>query len=183
MLIAINQYIISAYIYKRSLTDNNSTSTESKNDCWGINCPANWIWGRWILFIFFLLPILSLAAIIIRLNALRSRRGQDLIMGTAWFTPPTYRQSERQYGRQGEDFVPPYTEEANENDLGYYDQEGMFHTNSKVHPLSAPPHIREMEQTQLSNNNLDPDIERPQMNDDLELQTLTRPVRAHPRSR
>lgn len=94
---------------------------------------------------FFLVAIAALAFTAVRVNGRRFRRGQQPIRGTAWFTPPSYRQSERQYhGTHGTDFqeyVPPYTETANENDMGYYDNQGVFHVNSKAEPLPPPPEI------------------------------------------
>lgn len=38
-----------------------------------------------------------------------------------------------------DDFVPPYTATANENDLGYYDVEGKFHAIDYLKPPLLPP--------------------------------------------
>lgn len=117
-------------------------------ECWGMNCVSEWAWARWILLVFFLVAFGALVFIAIRINMRRSLRGQSMIRGTGWFTPPSYRQSERQYnggagsaGRREEEYVPVYTERANEQDLGYYDNDGVFHVNSKAEPMPPPPGI------------------------------------------
>lgn len=72
---------------------------------------------------------------------MRRKRGQEPLRYVSWLTPPSYRQSEAQRRRNAvpvADYVPPYTEEANENDLGYYDAEGVFHVNSKAQPPPSP---------------------------------------------
>ncbi|QID83336.1 resistance to congo red [Saccharomyces pastorianus] len=75
------------------------------------------------------------------LNKRRRRIGRAPIRGTAWLTPPSYRQSQQQQTgtrqQPADDYVPEYTETANEHDLGYYDERGEFHPNDKVAP--APP--------------------------------------------
>lgn len=38
-----------------------------------------------------------------------------------------------------EDFVPPYSANANDNDMGYYDPEGNFHPVDSMKPPSSPP--------------------------------------------
>ncbi|RCK67357.1 Protein RCR1 [Candida viswanathii] len=40
-----------------------------------------------------------------------------------------------------DDFVPPYTASANENDMGYYDSEGKFHTIDYIKPPALPPAV------------------------------------------
>ncbi|SCU84411.1 LAMI_0C07382g1_1 [Lachancea mirantina] len=118
-----------------------SSSDTDEPFCLGYDCSGSeWIWARWVLFVLFILAIAGLAFSAIRINSRRSRAGQRLIPGTAWFTPPSYRQSERQYNRgTRQEYVPPYSETANENDLGYYDNEGVFHVNSKAEMLPPPP--------------------------------------------
>ena len=77
---------------------------------------------------------------------------RDSIRGTAWMTPPTYRQSERAYngnGQHAEDYVPEYTETANEQDLGYYDERGEFHFNSKSEYI-PPPKLETADNTNSS---------------------------------
>ncbi|EER34967.1 predicted protein [Candida tropicalis MYA-3404] len=40
---------------------------------------------------------------------------------------------------QPDDFVPPYTANVNENDMGYYDSEGKFHAIDYIKPPLSPP--------------------------------------------
>ncbi|SCU80485.1 LAME_0B03378g1_1 [Lachancea meyersii CBS 8951] len=114
-------------------------STDDSDYCYGLSCGNEWVWARWVLLVFFLVAIASLALTAIKINGRRVRLGQRPIIGTAWFTPPSYRQSERQYRSGTQDYVPPYTETANENDLGYYDNQGAFHLSSKAENTSPPP--------------------------------------------
>ncbi|SCU85225.1 LANO_0C03708g1_1 [Lachancea nothofagi CBS 11611] len=117
-----------------------SDSTSTDNDyCYGLSCGNEWVWARWILFVFFLLAIAALALTAVKVNGKRLRLGQRPIVGTSWFTPPTYRQSERQYRSTTQDYVPVYTETANANDMGYYDNQGIFHLNSKAENMDPPP--------------------------------------------
>ncbi|SCU90716.1 LADA_0F05996g1_1 [Lachancea dasiensis] len=113
------------------------------DDCYGWSCGSEWVWARWILFVFFILAIAALALTAIRVNGKRVRMGQRPIAGTAWFMPPTYRQSERDVRGSTQDYVPPYTETANPNDLGYYDNQGIFHLNSKAENAEAAPPFTE----------------------------------------
>ncbi|KAL6948985.1 hypothetical protein ACO0QE_001467 [Hanseniaspora vineae] len=132
-----------------------STSTDSSDEsAWFGN---NWAWQRWSIFAIFILVILFAVIGTIRANAARARRGRRPITGTSWFTPPSYLQSERQYnyddgtrvdrrnrdnnGANGEEYVPQYTEEVNPDDMGYYDDKGLFHVNSKALPLPPPPEL------------------------------------------
>lgn len=118
-----------------------------ENDDFGYWGSSSWVWGRWILFVIFVVFILAIGVCTARVNRRRRTLGQAPIRGTAWMTPPSYRQSQRQYngsaGRVVEDFVPQYTETANEQDLGYYDEHGEFHLNSKAEYLPPPTLIRE----------------------------------------
>ncbi|CUS22649.1 LAQU0S06e02806g1_1 [Lachancea quebecensis] len=116
-----------------------SESSFPDNGCFGFSCGNQWVWGRWILLVFFLCFLAVLAFTAVKLNGKRSNRGQRPIPGTAWFTPPTYRQSERQFRGSTQDYVPPYTETANDNDLGYYDNRGVFHFNIKAEEGPPPP--------------------------------------------
>lgn len=108
---------------------------------------SGWVWGRWILFVIFLICIIAVGLGTARINRRRRTLGQAPIRGTAWMTPPSYRQSQRQYNgpQRGvvEDYVPQYTETANEQDLGYYDAQGEFHLNSKTEMQPPPPLVRE----------------------------------------
>ncbi|QLQ80360.1 hypothetical protein HG537_0D03610 [Torulaspora globosa] len=106
---------------------------------------SGWVWGRWILFVIFVICIIAVGLGTARINRRRRDLGQAPIRGTAWMTPPTYRQSQRQYNGPAEgsvDYVPQYTATANDQDLGYYDEYGEFHLNAKAEG-QAPPTLRE----------------------------------------
>ncbi|SCU81845.1 LAFA_0C07514g1_1 [Lachancea sp. 'fantastica'] len=117
------------------------SSSDSDSYCYGFSCGNEWVWARWVLVVFFLFALATLGLAAIRINGRRMKLGQRPIIGTAWFTPPSYRQSERQYRSSTQDYVPPYTATANENDLGYYDNEGNFHLSSKTDNTTPPPPI------------------------------------------
>lgn len=109
------------------------------------NSSGSWVWGRWILFVLFVLGILIVLISTARLNKRRTSQGRAPVRGTAWFTPPSYIQSQHQYNRTNrpaEDYVPEYTAETNENDLGYYDERGEFHSNINAKHV-APPSLKE----------------------------------------
>lgn len=103
---------------------------------------SSWEWGRWILFVLFLAAFIGFLLFTIFANRRRRELGQRPIRGTAWLTPPSYRQSEQEYvgnsQRVVEDYVPEYTAQTNDNDLGYYDQRGEFHRNSKSEYMPPP---------------------------------------------
>ncbi|ONH66408.1 Protein RCR2 [Cyberlindnera fabianii] len=99
--------------------------------CYGNDCSNTWTWARWILFVLFIVGIIIVILSAIRVNKRRGLEGRAPIMGTAWITPPSYQQSQRQQTQQ-EPYVPPYTAQANDQDLGYYDAQGQFHTNTKA---------------------------------------------------
>ncbi|CCD22810.1 Rcr2p NDAI_0A06560 [Naumovozyma dairenensis CBS 421] len=151
--------------YKREIVNKlveRDTSTDGNNNTGIVDddpfSSSSWAWGRWILFVIFVVFILILVFCTARVNRRRRVMGQQPIRGTAWLTPPSYRQSERQYnGSQEyvEDFVPEYTETANDQDLGYYDARGEFHPNSKVDYL-PPPQLGEETLAESSNS-----VERP----------------------
>lgn len=142
------------YLVRRA-DDNDNNSMFLEND----PESSSWQWGRWILFILFIVGLLFLFIMTVTANRRRRTMGQAPIRGTAWMTPPSYRQSEHQYHGNThnvvEDFVPEYTEETNINDLGYYDERGEFHPNGKAEYLPPPPLVQELD----SNNSLD--MERP----------------------
>lgn len=126
---------------------------------------SSWQWGRWILFVLFLVGFLAFLIFTITTNRRRRAMGQSPIRGTAWMTPPSYRQSEQQYignsQRVVDDYVPEYSAQTNNNDLGYYDQRGEFHRNSKSEYM-PPPDLN-------ADLNNDPNLSRPlpaQMRDD-----------------
>ncbi|CCE64278.1 hypothetical protein TPHA_0H00680 [Tetrapisispora phaffii CBS 4417] len=139
---------------------------ETVDDSWG---SSSWVWGRWILFVIFVVFLLVIFLGTIRANKRRRTLGQAPIRGTAWMTPPTYRQSERDYNANGSaanghDFVPKYTAEANDQDLGYYDARGEFHPNSKSEYLPPPPLVHEVDSnaSTTSNSHERPNIPPPQ---------------------
>lgn len=92
---------------------------------------SSWTWGRWILFA---LLIVGLAALIFGTNVRRRRRGAQPIVGTSWLAPPpSYGQAAAQNNnynpnnpQMSQQPLPLYTENVNQNDMGYYDSEGKF---------------------------------------------------------
>lgn len=93
--------------------------------------------ARWAFFAIFVVLVLIVILGTIRVNKRRGMRGAPPIYGTRWITPPSYYQSEQQYNRHNHgdvdyltNYVPAYTAEATENDMGYYDKDGNF----KLHP-------------------------------------------------
>ena len=124
-------------LYRR---DNSTGDTMTMDDSFD---DSSWQWGRWIFFILFVLAFFAVFIFTFRTNKRRINRGEAPIRGTSWITPPSYRQSEQEYygttQRVVEDYVPEYTEEANINDLGYYDERGEFHPNGKAEYLPPPP--------------------------------------------
>lgn len=147
------------YLYKRA--DNSDDDNNSSDGMFLTDDPnsSSWQWGRWILFVLFIVGIFVLFIFTVTTNRRRRYMGQAPIRGTAWMTPPSYRQSEQEYHgnsqRVVEDFVPEYTQEANINDLGYYDERGEFHANGKAEYLPPPPLVQEVD----LNDSLD--MERP----------------------
>lgn len=90
---------------------------------------GSWVWGRWLLFA---LLILAFGIAIFATNAHRRKMGNKPIVGTSWLAPPPsygqvaggrYNPNNPQLNQQP---LPLYTENANQNDLGYYDSEGKF---------------------------------------------------------
>ncbi|CCH45445.1 hypothetical protein BN7_5027 [Wickerhamomyces ciferrii] len=117
----------------------NELLTKTKIACWGWGCAnasSSWNWGRWILFVLFILAILSVILAAIRINKRRNIEGREPIRGTAWITPPSYLHATNNQQTQ-QPFVPPYTAQANDNDAGYYDNQGTFHPNFKAQEAAA----------------------------------------------
>ncbi|GMM41047.1 hypothetical protein D499_0AO00150 [Hanseniaspora uvarum DSM 2768] len=123
-------------------TNNDSTSYTTYNP---------WKWQKWSLFAIFIILMVLLVVATLRANYNRIRHGRQPIRGTGWFTPPSYQQSEREYNhddgihvdrhnnrRQREENIPKYTEEVGEEDLGFYDTNGVFHENIKGKMMSPP---------------------------------------------
>ncbi|QEU61483.1 Rcr2/Rcr1 [Kluyveromyces lactis] len=93
---------------------------------------SSWTWGRWILFA---LLIVGLAALIFGTNVRRRRRGAQPIVGTSWLAPPpSYGQAAAQNNnynpnnpQMSQQPLPLYTENVNQNDMGYYDSEVVYY--------------------------------------------------------
>ncbi|CDO94857.1 unnamed protein product [Kluyveromyces dobzhanskii CBS 2104] len=91
----------------------------------------SWQWGRWLLFGLLIVMVL---AMVFSLNARRRRRGSQPIVGTSWLAPPpSYGQSSRNEANYNpnnpqmtQQPLPLYSENVNQNDMGYYDNEGKF---------------------------------------------------------
>lgn len=120
---------------------------------WGSNSSA-----KWAFFVIFIVAIIIIVLGTMRVNKRRSKQGMQPIYGTRWITPPSYYQSQNQYNqgqREGDtNFVPEYTERANENDMGYYDNTGTFVPNPNAKatvPLNdLPTEPEEAHQRQYS---------------------------------
>ncbi|GAV51637.1 hypothetical protein ZYGR_0AF01080 [Zygosaccharomyces rouxii] len=127
---------------------------------------GSWTWARWSLFAIFVLAIVIFIVSIFGLNRRRRQAGRAPIRGTAWITPPSYRQSQREHDRRNDsDYVPQYTATANENDLGYYDENGEFHLNSKGElypPPSSPPPLGTNEEPGSTKLNSSASLTRPE---------------------
>ncbi|CCK72200.1 resistance to Congo red protein KNAG_0J01190 [Huiozyma naganishii CBS 8797] len=127
-----------SYLLPRSSSD--SSFLQGDDDPFN---SSSWQWGRWVLFVIFLFAMIVLVFFTLTTNRRRRQMGRAPIRGTAWMTPPSYRQSERQYQGNSQgyvvDYVPEYSAETNENDLGYYDERGEFHPNGKTEYISPPP--------------------------------------------
>lgn len=87
--------------------------------------------ARWAFFAIFVVLIVIVVLGTIRVNRKRSQQGLQPIHGTRWMTPPLYYQLQRNENSrrrdpEGSAFVPAYTEEVNDNDMGYYDRDGVF---------------------------------------------------------
>lgn len=111
---------------------------------------GTWATGgaRWAFFGIFIVLIVIVLLGTLRANKKRSRQGIQPIYGTRWMTPPNYGQSQTQYNQPAQSgdpdvpsaYVPTYTAEANEYDMGYYDTNGKFHANPNAKAAAmAPP--------------------------------------------
>ena len=121
------------------MLDKRATSGDST---WSIG-GARWAFFA-ILFVLILIGIFGT----LRVNKKRFQLGSQPLYGTRWMTPPSYRQSQTQYDQPvnirdpdlPSTYVPTYTAEANEYDMGHYDQAGKFHSNPNARAaLMAPP--------------------------------------------
>jgi len=124
--------VISQQLNKRDWGDNDWTSSGG---------------ARWAFFAIFIVLIIIVVLGTMRVNRKRSRKGIQPIYGTRWMTPPNYRQSQNQYDQPDNvrdpdlpsAYVPTYTEEANEYDMGYYDRSGKFHANPNAKAADMVP--------------------------------------------
>lgn len=129
------------------------TNSSNSNDDSYYSTYNPWKWQKWSLFAIFVVLLVLLVVATLRANYNRIREGRQPIRGTSWLTPPSYQQSEREYNhddgvhvdrhnnrRQREENIPTYTEEVGEEDLGFYDANGVFHENIKG-KLVSPPDI------------------------------------------
>lgn len=110
-----------------------------KRDLWSSNEGA-----RWAFFAIFIAIILLAMIGMIRVNKKRGSNGLQPIYGTRWMTPPSYIQSQSQYNQprrrdegMPDSYVPTYSEQANDQDMGYYDNNGTFHANPNA-KMSTP---------------------------------------------
>lgn len=130
-------------------------------------------YGRWVL----LAIIIALALIVawgVRLFSInRVRHGRSPPTGTGWMVPPSYYQSQRQYGNPI-NAAPPYNPEMGDQDAGYYDASGNFvakppvayqsenpyegdsSTDSSEHGLPSEHQARAQSRPDYSGNGIDP---------------------------
>ena len=139
------------YVKRATNTNSTNSTNSSNNDNSYFSTYNPWKWQKWSLFAIFVVLMALLIAATVRTNYNRIKHGEQPIRGTAWLTPPSYQQSERQYNhddgvhvgrhnnrRQREENIPTYTEEVGEEDLGFYDANGVFHENVKGKMMSPP---------------------------------------------
>lgn len=101
--------------------------------------------ARWAFFAIFIVLILIVVAGTLRVNKKRSRHGAQPIYGTRWITPPSYRQSQtshRQRDGPETNYVPTYSEQAGDTDMGFYDNSGVFHPNPNAKSPFPEVHVR-----------------------------------------
>lgn len=114
--------------------------------------------ARWAFFAVFILVVLCAVIGTIRVNRRRSKQGMQPIYGTRWMTPPSYIQSQTQYNQPGQrndpevpgSYVPTYTATANDNDMGFYDNNGEFHANPNAKSSVAFPDQAHHRQSSLA---------------------------------
>ncbi|CAN3364333.1 hypothetical protein DICA3_E15830 [Diutina catenulata] len=111
--------------------------------------------ARYAFLAIFIVLIIVVLFGTLRVNKKRAQRGMQPIYGTRWITPPSYRQSQNQYHQPTRpdldvpgNYVPTYTTEAGEYDMGYYDNQGKFHANPNAKAPIPEVHVR---QTSMSN--------------------------------
>lgn len=103
---------------------------------WGSSSWTGSGGARWAFFAVFIVLILIVVLGTIKVNKRRSKQGIQPLYGTRWMTPPSYVQSQTQYNQPNTrdpdmptNYVPAYSAEATEYDMGYYDNSGKFHAN------------------------------------------------------
>lgn len=119
-----------------------SISKRAYGDGWSDSGGA-----RWAFFGVFIVLVFIVLIGTLRVNKRRSRQGIQPIYGTRWLTPPSYRQSERVYNNRNDldvptNYVPTYSEQAGDTDMGYYDNEGNFHPNPNAKSPIPEVHVR-----------------------------------------
>lgn len=119
-----------------------SISKRAYGDGWSDSGGA-----RWAFFGVFIVLVIIVVIGTLRVNKRRSRQGIQPIYGTRWLTPPSYRQSERVYNNRNDldvptNYVPTYSEQAGDTDMGYYDNEGNFHPNPNAKSPIPEVHVR-----------------------------------------
>lgn len=137
--------------------------------------------ARWAFFAVFIVILIVVIFGTLRVNRKRSRSGLQPIYGTRWMTPPSYNQSQNQYNQPNQrrdpdmpqTYVPTYTAEAGEYDMGFYDERGEFHANPNAKPTM--PQIQRPEPAHHRDNDNG-------SADDLELGDISRPVGPPPRA-
>lgn len=126
--------------------DWDETSQNSKR--WYVGDSNSMGGSRWAFFAIFIVFVIIMILATLRVNRSRSRHGREPIYGTRWMTPPSYFQSQNQYNQPTQrdsempnGYVPEYTATANDNDFGYYDQQGNFHHNPNAKEPQVPEQI------------------------------------------
>lgn len=122
--------------------------------------------ARWAFFAIFIVLIIVMVLGTIRLNRKRARQGVAPIYGTLWMTPPLYRQSQTQYNQPNRAdpemplaYVPKYTAETTDVDMGYYDVNGKFHANPHASmPYPTAHHHQQLALDGIPLQNLNEDI-------------------------
>ncbi|KAI5965140.1 uncharacterized protein KGF55_001360 [Candida pseudojiufengensis] len=156
---------------------------------WNDNYWENSGTARWAFFAIFIVLVIIVILGTIRVNKKRSQHGQQPLYGTRWMTPPSYRQSQNQYDQPDHvrdpdlpsAYVPTYTAQANEYDMGYYDSSGTFIANPNAkHALQHPPqthqrNISRNSNTNIAATNLPTDIHNNENNNEDDIGDISRP--------
>ena len=118
---------------------------------WYDNCngysEGGWYdYGRWVLLaiIIFLALAVTWGVRVFSMN--RVRHGRSPPTGTGWMVPPSYYQSQQQYGNPINS-APPYNPAMGDQDAGYYDQSGNFVAKPPVAYHSENPYDNNEQET------------------------------------